>query len=201
VARDDWRLRIDLGEEGAGGLAARLGLVDSEADELAPELRDSRLAVTHDEGVLFVYAPSSLELEQARAVVERELEGEDATVVVEHWLADEERWDDEAPGEDPDRESLDEGLAPWEVRIPCADHAAAEELADRLETEGFGVVRRWAYVIAGCESREQAQELAQRLGGDAEPGGGLVYERPAASPFALFSNTVFGGLGGTGTPI
>jgi hypothetical protein len=62
-------------------------------------------------------------------------------------------------------------------------------------------VRRWAYVIAGCESREQAQELAQRLGGDAEPGGGLVYERPAASPFALFSNTVFGGLGGTGTPI
>lgn len=201
MARDDWRLRIDLGEEGAGSLAARLGLVDSEADELARELRDRRLAVTQDEGVVFVYAPSSLDLEQARAVVERELEGEEATITVEHWLAGEERWDDEAPAEDPDRELLDEGFAPWEVRIPCADHAAAEELADRLEAEGFGIVRRWAYVIAGCESKEQAQELARRLGGDAEPGGELVYERPAASPFALFSNAVFGGLGGTGTPI
>jgi hypothetical protein len=201
VARDDWRLRIDLGEHGAGGFAARLGLVDSEADELARELRDRRLAVTRDEGVVFVYAPSSLDLEQARAVVERELEGEDATIAVEHWLADEERWDDEAAVEDPDQELLDEGFAPWEVRIPCADHAAAQELGDRLEAEGFGVVRRWAYVIAGCESKEQAQELARRLGGDAEPGGELVYERPAASPFALFSNTVFGGLGGTGTPI
>ena len=201
MARDDWRLRIDLGEDGAGGFAARLGLVDSEADELARELRDRRLAVTQDGGVVFVYAPSSLDLEQARAVAERELEGEEAAISVEHWLADEERWDDDAPGEDPDRELLDEGFAPWEVRIPCADHAAAEELADRLEAEGFGVVRRWAYVIAGCESKEQAQELARRLGGNAEPGGELVYERPVASPFALFSNTVFGGLGGTGTPI
>lgn len=201
MARDDWRLRIDLGEEGAGGFAARLGLVDSEADELARDLRDARLAVTQDEGTVFVYASSSLDLQQARAVVERELEGEPATVVTEHWLADEERWDDERPDENPDQEVLDEGFAPWEVRIPCADHAAAEALADRLEAEGYGVVRRWAYVIAGCESREQAQELARRLGGDAEPGGELVYERPVASPFALFSNTVFGGLGGTGTPI
>ena len=63
------------------------------------------------------------------------------------------------------------------------------------------MVRRWAYVIAGCESEEQARELARRLGGDAEPGGGLVYERPAANPFTVFSNAVFGGLGGTGTPI
>jgi hypothetical protein len=201
VARDDWRLRIDLGEQAAGGFAARLGLVDTEADELARELTAARLAVTHDEGVVFVYASSSLDLEQARAVIDRELEGHDATVVTEHWLADEERWDDEPATEDPDGEVLAEGFAPWEVRIPCADHAAAEVLADQLEGEGYGVVRRWTYVIAGCESRQQAQELARRLGGDAEPGGELVYETPAASPFTLFSNTVFGGLGGTGTPI
>lgn len=202
MARDDWRLRIALGKEAAGGFAARLGLVDSEADELARELADHRLAVTHDETTVFVYADSSLALQSARAVIERELDGQPATVVTEHWLAEEERWDDEAAAPDEDAEVLSEGFAPWEVRIPCADHGAARELADTLEAEGYGVVRRWSYVIVGCATREAADELAQRLQGHVEPGGDLVWEESSSSsPFTTFSNTVFGGLGGTGTPL
>jgi hypothetical protein len=199
VARDDWRLRIELGEEGAGGLLSRLGLFGSEARDLAHELEDHRLAVTRDGGTIFVYADSSLALERAEQVIEaevREAQIEPDTMVREHWLVDERRWDDEPPGADADGETIAAGYAPWEVRIPCRSHDAARELADRLEEEGYGVVRRWSYVIAGTASREEAQELARRLDGEVEPGGELVWEASPGNPFAIF-----GGLGGTGTPL
>ena len=199
MAHGDWRLRIELGDEAAGGFAARLGLVDSAADELAHELEDLRLAVTHDGPTVFVYTDSPPALEAARKVIDRELTELAVAplfVVSEHWLADEHRWDDEATPPDSDEDVLAEGYAPWEVRIACADHAAARELADRLEHEGYGVVRRWRFVIAGCSSQEQADELAARLHGQVEPGGQLVWEAAPRNPFA-----VFGGMGGTGTPI
>ena len=54
------------------------------------------------------------------------------------------------------------------------------------------LVRRWRYVLAGAASREDADALAQRLHGEVEPGGELVWEVTPANPFAL----VLGGLGG-----
>jgi hypothetical protein len=73
------------------------------------------------------------------------------------------------------------------VRVECESHEEAERLADGLEAEGYGVARRWKYVVVGAESREEAEELARRLHGEVEPGGGLVYEVPVGNPFALFS--------------
>src|SRR5258705_4001580 len=98
MAHDDWRLRIELDEDAAGGLLQRLGLLGSEAHDLAHELANERLAVTGEGRTLFVYADSSLQLEKARAVIEAEtaqLGIEPDAVVTEHWLADEDRWDDE----------------------------------------------------------------------------------------------------------
>ena len=74
--------------------------------------------------------------------------------------------------------------------------ADAKELALRLEADGHGVVRRWSYVIAGVETREEAERLARSLHGEVEPGGELVWETVPGNPFA-----VFGGLGGDGTPV
>jgi hypothetical protein len=199
VARDDWRLRVELAEAGTGGLLERLGLWDSDAHELAGELKDHRLAVTEHDGTVFVYASSSLELEQARQVIENELAELDAQpeqIVSEHWLAAEDRWDSDAPAPDSDAQVLAEGYAPWEVRIPCPTHQAARELADTLEAAGYGIVRRWRFVIAGCASQEQANELAARVHGTVEPGGQLVWESTSGNPFA-----VFGGLGDAGGPI
>ena len=71
MASDDWRLRIELGHEEKGGLLGRLGLRDTEAEELAAELRDLKLAVTEENGTLHVYAGSSLDLERARALIEQ----------------------------------------------------------------------------------------------------------------------------------
>jgi hypothetical protein len=194
MGRDDFRVRIELRE--AGGLLDRLrdGL-STEAGELAKELEQHRLAVTHDEESVFVYAASLRQAEQARQVVEaelRELDVEPVLVAIEQWLPEEERWDDEAPGGDADEDVLARGYAPWEVRVTAKSADEARDLAERLEAEGYGVVRRWRYVLAGAASREDAEALAQRLHGQVEPGGELVWEVTPANPFAL----VLGGLGG-----
>ncbi|HZO96292.1 MAG TPA: hypothetical protein VFB42_02875 [Gaiellaceae bacterium] len=199
MAGDDWRLRIELGPGGAHGLLGRLGLVDTDADELARGLRGTRLAVTRDEDTVFVYADAGATLEQARPAIEAELAKLDLRpelVALEHWLDDEDRWDDEPPGATVLEETAAHGYAPWEVRIPCRSHREARELALRLEADGYGVVRRWSYVIAGTETREEAERLAASLHGEAEPGGELVWETSRGNPFAIF-----GGLGGAGTPL
>jgi hypothetical protein len=195
MARDDWRIRIELEADRAGGFLHGLGRgLSSRAKELAKELEEDRLPVSRDDDTIFVYAASGLQAEQARRVVQAELEEnaiEPLVLRIEHWLADEERWDDEPKDETWEQEVLDRGYAPWEVRVELPSHEEADALADRLEREGRGVVRRWTYVIVGASSREEADALAQQLHGVVEPGGEVVYEAMPRNPFAIF-----GGIGG-----
>jgi hypothetical protein len=195
MANDDWRIRIELDEEEhATGLLDRLaGNLGSEARELAADLAAHRLAVSHDADTVFVYAATRAEAERAYAVVEAELRAhgiEARTSGVEHWLDDEDRWDDEPPGETWEEEELARGFAPWEVRVECASRQEAGELAERLEAEGYRPEQRFQYLIVGTASREDADALAARLHGEVEPGGELVYEVEPANPFAIF-----GGMG------
>jgi len=198
---DDWRIRVDLEEEHAEGLLDRLGLdLSSEARKLADDLEGRRLVVSRDDETLFVYAGSRTEAERALAVVEAELRelGAEARVgQIEHWLADEDRWDDEPAEEfEAEQEVLEEGLSPWEVRIEADSPEEAETLAGKLADEGYGVVRRHKYVLVGAASEEAAGELAKRLHGEAEASGELVYETLPQNPFVIF-----GGMGGSGTPL
>jgi hypothetical protein len=190
VAQDDWRIRIDVANK-VDTLLERLGVdLGDEARELAKGLEEHRLAVTHDGDTVFVYASSAAQAEQARRVVEaalREAGLEARSIKVEHWLSDEERWDDEPEAQEWEEEVAQRGFAPWEVRVECDSHREAQELADALEAQGYSVVRRWRYVIVGADSREDAEKLAQRLHGEVEPGGELVYEVPERNPFALFA--------------
>jgi hypothetical protein len=198
VAHDDWRIRVEL-EGAVDRLLERLGVeLHDEARELAAGL-SHRLPVSRDEDTVFVYADSALQAERARAVVEAELDAEGLRarkITVEHWLGEEDRWDNEPTGPTWEEEVLARGFAPWEVRVECRSHREADELADRLEQEGQDVVRRWRYLVVGTSSREEAEQLAHRLHGDVEPGGALVWEVLPHNPFS-----VFGGLGGTGTPL
>ena len=196
MAQDDWRIRIELEEERhATDFLARIGLdLGSEARELAKELQDHRLAVSNDTDTVFVYAATADAAGKAKEIVEtelRELELSAQEIRIEHWLHEEDRWDDEAPAPDTEEELLEEGYAPWEVRIERKSVDEAHELADQLENEGYGVVRRAHYVIAGTATKEDAEALAARLHGEVEPGGELVYEVTPQNPFAIF-----GGLGG-----
>jgi len=181
---DDWRIRIEVDDEQAPGLFERLGFaLSDEASELAQELAKRRLA----------------EADRARAVIQAELRDlglHAVTGPVEHWLEDEERWDDEPADETWEEDELERGYAPWEVRVSSESHRAARELADQLEQEGYSVERRWRHLIVGAASKEEAEALAARLHGEVEPGGELVWETVPGNPFA-----VFGGLGGSGTPL
>jgi hypothetical protein len=195
MAQDDWRIRIELpDEEGAAGLLDKLGLRRGDAEELADELREHRLAVSRDGDTVFVYASTGMQAEQASRVVEKELNEEGlmpTRFVTERWLRDDERWDDEPDTGDVEEDLLRRGYAPWEVRVECESLAEADKLAEQLRAEGFDVSRTFTYVIAGTADREQAVELAKRVHGQVEPGGELVYEVQPSNPFA-----VFGGLGG-----
>ncbi|MDX6517742.1 MAG: hypothetical protein QOF50_588 [Gaiellaceae bacterium] len=199
MAKDDWRIHVELPEDSEGTLG-RLGLnLGSRAHELARELEGRRLAVSQDGSDLFVYAGTRREAERAREVVEAELadEGLQAqTSRVQHWLHEHGHWSDELPEPSVDDELLAEGFAPWEVRVECESRDAARALAEQLESEGYGVVRQFRYVIAGTSTREEAKALAERVHGEVEAGGELVWEAFPGNPFAIF-----GGMGGTGTPI
>jgi len=194
MANDDWRITIEVEEEHAPGFLDRLtGDLGSEARELANNLQAHRLAVSRDENTIYVYAATRAAAEQAHAVVEavlREQGIEASTSRVEHWLDEEDRWDDEPPGETWEQEELDRGFAPWEVRVECGSQQEARELADRLEAEGYKPERRFQYLIVGAASREDADALAKRVHGEVEPGGELVYEVEPSNPFAIF-----GGMG------
>jgi len=193
MANDDWRITVEV--EGAKDVAQRLGGdLSAEAKELANDLKGRRLSVSVDDETLFIYAASQADAEKARAVVESELgaNGVEATVSqVEHWLDDEERWSNDPPGETWEEEELDEGYAPWEVRVECGSRDEAVELAQRLETEGYRPLRHSNFLIVGTATHEDAETLATRLHGEVEVGGEVVLE---AMPEAHSRFAIFGGL-------
>ena len=200
MANDDWRIRIEVEEEehAAGFLDRLTGDLDEEARELATDLESHRLAVSRDGDTVFVYAASRAAAEQALLVVEAQLRAhnvEARTSKVEHWIDEEDRWDDEPRGETWEQEELDRGFAPWEVRVECSSREEADELAKKLEAEGFKPERRYQYLIVGTASREDADALATRLHGQVEAGGEVVAEAWEARPGNRWFS-VFGGLGG-----
>jgi hypothetical protein len=191
MANDDWRITIEV--EGAEGVVGGLGDLGEEAQELAADLKQRRLSVSRDGETIYIYAGSQADAEKARAIVESELRAnnlEANTSKVEHWLEAEERWDDEPPTETWEQEELDEGYAPWEVRVECGSREQAQELAAQLETEGYKPLRHSHFLIVGAASHEDAEALATRLHGEVEAGGEVVLEAQTEAwlqnPFAIF---------------
>jgi hypothetical protein len=199
-ADDDYRIRVEIEDDDQGGWLDRLGLeLSGEAAEVAPELEQRRLVVSRDGDEVFVYAGTRAEAERARSVIQavlRDLGLSAVTGAVEHWLEEEERWDDEPAGDTWEEEELEHGHAPWEVRVRARSRDEARKLQERLEGDGYPVVRLFDHLVIGASSHEDAEALAKRVGGEVGPGGALVWETVPGNPFA-----VFGGLGGSGTPI
>jgi hypothetical protein len=213
---DDWRVTIDFDDEGDGTqLAEWLAAVDLEGEERST-LGD-RVIVSRDGPRVYLYSDSE---EPAREVLRTvsariEHEGHSAVTALERWHPVEQAWKDgsiplpdtpEEIAEEHERlqereaaESAKTGAAQWEVRIELRSHEDTEALAERLESEGFPVVRRHTFLLAGAANEDDARALADRVRGEAsdgakvevEPGGGMVWEVAPRNPF-----TFFGGLGG-----
>jgi hypothetical protein len=212
---DDWRLTIDLDDEGDGTqLAEWLAAVRLEAEERR-RLGD-RVIVSRDGPRLFLYADTEDVARESEAVVQRELaaRGLPSRVSLERWHPAEQAWKDAtvplaqtdeelaaAHARQQEREaaeSREKGYAEWEVRVALPTHEETAELADRMEEEGVPVVRRSTFLLAGAANQDDALALAERLRAElgdrarveVEPGGGLAWEVMPQNPFA-----VFGGLG------
>ncbi len=217
---DDWRLRVDLHEEGiAHELTSRL-----EAFDLAHDLKTSfgdRVIVSRDGPEVFAYTDTRGQAEAAEQAI-RAVAGQHGWVLdirLERWHPTAEQWEDpNTPLPATEMENADElaerlarereasaeqGYPEYEVRVRCPSEAEAGQLAARLRAEQIEVVQRREFLVAGAADEATATALAERFRREAPAGSDVraegsvpevVEETPFATPFNPFS--VFGGLGG-----
>ncbi|HET6997617.1 MAG TPA: hypothetical protein VFI03_03425 [Solirubrobacterales bacterium] len=213
---DEWRLQIDVEDEGhLAPLVERLDAQELE-DELGDDFHD-RVVLSREGGRIFAYARTR---EQAEAVGERvakidEEQTWSAATELRHWHPLAERWEDPdapLPSDDAakvaehqqmlaaERGRLEEtGEPEYEVRVELPSHRDAARFAEQLRAEGLPAVRRWKYLVVGARDEDEARALAARLEAEAPEGSETVAEvsgqvawaeRPP-NPYAIF-----GGLGG-----
>lgn len=205
MAHDEFRIRVQTGEPKRLLDALRQTSVDEhERDALG------RVATTHEQDHVFIYADSEQAAGTLRAAVERALaaSGIAGELSVWRWHAVEERWEDTSvplpstPAEQDverarlargeDAESQVAGYPEWEVRVSLPSHADARELAERLQGEGLALQRQWRHLILGANDEAQANALAERVKAQAPAGSAVVVEGvgmplwEALHPFAVF---------------
>jgi hypothetical protein len=215
---DDWRLRVDLHEEGlAHQLTERL-----EAFDLAHDLKitfGDRVIVSRDGPEVFCYTSTRDQAEAAGSAI-RSVAGEHGWALdlrLERWHPTAGEWEEpplvgaedaaqaehaallEREGE----EAAHHGYPEYEVRVRCPFQAEARQLAERLQSEGFQVVQRGEFLLLGAADEDSANALAERIRDEAPAGSGVSAEgsvpevvsgTPFGTPFSPFA--VFGGLGG-----
>jgi hypothetical protein len=182
---DDWRLQIDLEDEGAAGKVADLMRSNELEHELEVDLKGG-VAVSHEGERIFLYAGTREPLDWVRDEVEKFLDpkGWKAEIELRHWHKAAEEWEDPdqplpstAAEEEAEHEQLIEtehaevaahhGRAEFEVRIEFPSHGEARDFAKKLEDEGLEPVRRWHYMVVGAADEDAAQELAERIRAEA----------------------------------
>jgi hypothetical protein len=213
---DDWRLQIDLHEEGrARALTDRL-----DAHQLQHDLSEAfhdRVIVTRDGARVFLYAGTREQAEKARDAVEVEARQHGWTVDIDfrRWHPIAEEWegpDKELPADDAARlaerealmvrereETAKSGYPEFEVRADLPSHHDAVHLSEQLRQEGLQAVHRWRYLPVGATDEDSAKALAERIRNEAPAGSRVTaegtwaaaYVERAPNPFA-----VLGGLGG-----
>jgi hypothetical protein len=212
---DDWRLHIDLHDD---GIAHRLG-ESLQAEELEHDLDRSfadKVVVSVDGNDVFCYAGTRAQAEAAGRLIDKLIADQhwQADVELTHWHPTAERWEpaDDPEPTDPEQvarehaervaderaESAEKGYPEYEVRVQCAHRGDARHLVKRLETENIPAMHRWSVVLIGANDSDTAEQRAERLRGEL-PGLEIAVElnsrdvytdMQGANPFA-----VLGGLG------
>jgi hypothetical protein len=81
-------------------------------------------------------------------------DGEDEERAVHELLQEQER-----------QRSVATGLAAWQVRVDLSSHRRVVDLAERLTSEGWPLVRRRRFLVAGANCQDDADALAQEIQG------------------------------------
>ena len=159
MSNDEWRVEIDLDDEGHGyTLGERLRAHD--LDDEARKRVGRRVIVTRDGPKLFLYAAAEEAAQEAERVVRELLEDErlTASIRITRWDPVAEEWAaPDAPG--PPREHPYE----WEVHVDLPGRNEARQLEERLNAEGLPAHRLWRWVTVDARTSDDANDIADGL--------------------------------------
>jgi hypothetical protein len=204
---EDWRLEIDFDDEQHGERLSE-ALLESTLERDVHQRLGERIVVSADRGRVFLYADTEGAARAAERVVSSLAAEHDwsTTLALTRWHPEAEEWQpaDRPLPQTPEervaeharlleqerRDTSDERLAEWEVRVAAPSLRAAFALAKRLDGEGVPHVRRWRYVFVGATDEDAANAWAERLRGEAPAGSEVSVEATFASvernnPFAV----------------
>lgn len=214
---DDWRLQINLEDEGVVGEVADLMRSEKLEHDLSLDL-DKRVILSHEGETIYLYAGHRDQLDRARPAVEKFLDakGWKGEFDLRHWHKDAEDWeapDAAEPTTAAEREAEHErlietedeeteergGRAEFEVSAKFPSHKEAHRFAEKLRAEGFEPVRRWRYLVVGAADEDAAKALAERIREEAPSDAEVkaeyslnqIYRERPPNPFFWL-----GGLGG-----
>ena len=188
---DEWRVEVDLDDEGHG-YTLRERLRSHDLDDEARQRLGRRVIVTRDGPRLYLYAADEEAAREAERVASELLEAErlTGTVRIVRWDPAVEEWhaaDEAATGEHPFE---------WEVHVTLPGRDEARELEERLAAENLPAHRLWRWVTVDTHTEDEANDLAQRLV-DELPDDVEVHAQPnpegIPSPAFVWLETGFGG--------
>ena len=204
MADNDWRVTVTLDDQADAGRAVQ-SLHEHEVQDDVRRRLGHRVAVSSDGPCVFLYAGTEIAAREAERVV-REVTAQrniGAGFAVERWHPAEEEWqpadvampqtDEERQAEhqrleeEETRESLASGHPRWEVRVELSSHHDATALAERLQTEGRPVIRRWKFLVLGANDEDDANDLAKVIKQEAPEGASVQAEEMGPLlPFAQY---------------
>jgi hypothetical protein len=213
---DDWRLRIHL-PGGSRGRRMAENLEAAELEHVLQEALSERVAVSHDEDDVFVYAATRQDAEGAGRLVGTVAaqKGWEIHTELTRWHPVAEEWEepDKPLPSNPEQlaeerseriqqereEFRERGYPDFEVRVQCRSRNDALELQARLRSQGIPTLRRWHYLLVGAPDEDAAAALAERIRAEAPPGAVITTEGTGQAAIAVRPGNpfaVFGGMGG-----
>lgn len=200
----DWRVTISLSGQ-ADVEQARQSFSEKEVEQDVRGRLGHNIVVGAGDSQIYLYAGTELAAREAERTA-REVLGQlgiEAEFALHRWHPIEEEWqspDVAMPQTEAERqaehqrleaaetvESLDFGSAQFQARAELPSHRDAVALADKLQAEGYPVVRRWKFLIVGANDDDDARALAEHIRQEA-PAGAEVIAEPAGVrlPFIPF---------------
>jgi hypothetical protein len=210
---NDWRVTVALRESDRAGHAAASLSAHTVEREVHQRL-GGRVVVGTDGGdELFLYTHSSDAAAAARESVSEMLasRGLEADYSIARWHPVAEEWepaDVPLPGTSAEiaaerrsldaeetAESLQSGIALFEVRVQMPRHSEAVALAERLSAEKYSVVRRWRFLVVGANNADQAEEFAAKIRQEAPADAVVTTEEVGPSrPYTVFELAAGSGI-------
>ena len=176
----DWRVTVSLSGQ-INVEQARQSISEQEVEEDVRRRLGHNIAVGAGDSQVFLYAGTEVAAREAERTA-RELLGQlgvEAEFALDRWHPIEEEWqspDVAMPTTEAERqaehqrledaetaESLAAGSAQWQARAELPSHREAVELAQKLQDEGYVVVRRWKFLVVGANSDDGARALADHI--------------------------------------